>query len=368
MTAMLDRTDRAASEVGAVAARYAAAHYNPDDLRRLRDGGLTASDLAARWRAAAALGWAGMTLPESCGGANAGLGDLAAVATALGRALATTPLSTTTLAAELLAGSGGPGLAQVLARVADGECLAVPVTPHLWPGQSGGAVTARADAEGVVISGRVVHVPDAPLADLLLVVTESCDVAALVDPSAAGVNVAAGRLLDSRPVATIELVDVAVPSARTVTLTPDLVARVVARSTLVVAAELLGVAEEAFDRTLTYLKQRTQFGVPIGAFQALQHRAADLWCELALARAVLAEACAAVDTGRADARDLVHVAKAKVSDVAIRICEDAIQMHGGIGMCDECDIGLFLKRARVGEQLLGDSRYHRDRYAVEHDY
>jgi alkylation response protein AidB-like acyl-CoA dehydrogenase len=64
----------------------------------------------------------------------------------------------------------------------------------------------------------------------------------------------------------------------------------------------------------------------------------------------------------------VHVAKAKVSDVAIRICEDAIQMHGGIGMCDECDIGLFLKRARVGEQLLGDSRYHRDRYAVEHDY
>jgi alkylation response protein AidB-like acyl-CoA dehydrogenase len=135
------------------------------------------------------------------------------------------------------------------------------------------------------------------------------------------------------------------------------------RATIALCAEMLGNAEAALDMTSAHLKSRVQFGVPIGTFQALQHRAARLFVELELMRAAVWSAHALLDAG-GDVRAAASVAKAKCSDAAILIGHEAIQMHGGIGMTEEHDIGLFLKRARVAEMTFGDAAFHRDRFAT----
>ena len=130
-----------------------------------------------------------------------------------------------------------------------------------------------------------------------------------------------------------------------------------------IAAELLGLSLEAFERTLAYLRERRQFGRVIGSFQALQHRAAALFAELELARSVVLKALHAVDAGDERLPRLASAAKAKLCEVSTLASNEGIQMHGGIGMTDEHDIGLFLKRARVLQHLLGDRNYHLDRFA-----
>jgi alkylation response protein AidB-like acyl-CoA dehydrogenase len=129
------------------------------------------------------------------------------------------------------------------------------------------------------------------------------------------------------------------------------------------AAEMLGTAAEAFERTLQYLKDRKQFGVAIGSFQALKHRAAVMFAEVELARSAVLAALAALDAHAADAAELASLAKAKAGDALFLVSNEAIQLHGGIGMTDEHEIGFFLKRARVAQASFGDSAFHRDRYA-----
>jgi acyl-CoA dehydrogenase len=143
----------------------------------------------------------------------------------------------------------------------------------------------------------------------------------------------------------------------------DVLDRVVDRATAALSAEMLGGLQETFDATIAYLKTRRQFGVPIGSFQALKHRAAWLFCELELTRSVVMEALRALDEGRDDAPIAVSAAKARASDTYLLVANEAVQMHGGIGVTDELDIGLYLKRARASEQTLGAAAYHRDRFA-----
>jgi acyl-CoA dehydrogenase len=131
----------------------------------------------------------------------------------------------------------------------------------------------------------------------------------------------------------------------------------------VLAAEMLGIAEEAFQRTLGYLREREQFGAKIGSFQALQHRAAHLFCEIELVRSVVLRTLQALDAQEPTAASLVCLAKAKAGDIARLATNEAVQMHGGIGMTDEFDIGFFMKRARAAGETLGDAYYHTDRYA-----
>jgi alkylation response protein AidB-like acyl-CoA dehydrogenase len=143
----------------------------------------------------------------------------------------------------------------------------------------------------------------------------------------------------------------------------DLLDAVLDRATIGVAAELLGTVIEAFERTVAYLKTRTQFGVPIGSFQALKHRAAAMFTEVELSRSIVLDALRAIDEKRADVSLLASIAKARVSGTAQLVSNEAVQMHGGIGVTDEEEIGLFLKRARVAELTLGDGAYHRARFA-----
>ena len=135
------------------------------------------------------------------------------------------------------------------------------------------------------------------------------------------------------------------------------------RGRICLAAEMLGGAQECFQRTVEYLKERSQFGVKIGSFQALQHRASLMYIELELAKSVVLDALSAIDDKRPDMPQLASLAKARLNDVFELVTSEAVQMHGGIGVTDELEIGFFLKRSRMASHLLGNSGFHRDRYA-----
>jgi alkylation response protein AidB-like acyl-CoA dehydrogenase len=172
--------------------------------------------------------------------------------------------------------------------------------------------------------------------------------------------------VDSRGAALVKLDGVAVGPDAVVGVEGQgggLLQEVVDRATAGLCAEMLGSMSEAFDRTLEYLKTRVQFGVPIGSFQALKHRAAEVFIEIELSRSTVMAATRAIDDGAAEARRLVSLAKARCSDAFVRVGNEAIQMHGGIGMTDEEDIGFYLKRARVAAVSFGDAAFHRDRWA-----
>jgi alkylation response protein AidB-like acyl-CoA dehydrogenase len=144
----------------------------------------------------------------------------------------------------------------------------------------------------------------------------------------------------------------------------DVLDAVFDRAAAALAAELVGISCEVFERTIEYLKTREQFGVLIGTFQGLKHRAAEMFCEIELSKSIVLDALRAIDEGRPDASRIVSAAKARASDTAGLVTREGVQMHGGIGMTDEEDVGLFLKRAKAAELTLGDAAFHRDRFAT----
>jgi alkylation response protein AidB-like acyl-CoA dehydrogenase len=175
------------------------------------------------------------------------------------------------------------------------------------------------------------------------------------------------RMVDSRNAAFIRFDDVALGEEAVlgrVDAGADVLDPVLDRARAGLAAEMLGSAAEAFERTVQYLKERKQFGVPIGSFQALKHRAAAMFCEIELTRSAVLAALAALDAGGAEASRLASLAKAKAGDAFFLVGNEAVQMHGGIGMTDEHEIGFFLKRARVAQASFGDSAFQRHRYAA----
>jgi alkylation response protein AidB-like acyl-CoA dehydrogenase len=195
----------------------------------------------------------------------------------------------------------------------------------------------------------------------------------LVDRGASGVTITRTRLTDSRNVANVALKDVPVDGRALLGgegRGADVLDRTLDIARIGLAAEMLGSLQECFERTIQYLKEREQFGVPIGSFQALKHRAADMFCEVELSKSCVLEALTALDEGRDDAEvaKLASLAKTKVGETFNRVSREGIQMHGGIGMTDEFDIGFFLKRAAVAEQIFGDANYHRNRYGELEGY
>jgi alkylation response protein AidB-like acyl-CoA dehydrogenase len=188
----------------------------------------------------------------------------------------------------------------------------------------------------------------------------------LVPRDAAGLEIVPQQRVDGRNAALVRLSGVKVGADAVVGRAGaggELLETVVDLATAGLCAEMLGSMSAAFERTLTYLKQRVQFGVPIGSFQALKHRAAHCFIEIELARSAVMAAARSLDAGDADAKKLVSLAKARCSDAAVLVANEALQMHGGIGMTDEHEIGFYLKRARVAEMSFGDAAFHRDRWA-----
>jgi len=338
-------------------------------LRQLRDSHDPAGFSGPTWSAFAELGFAGVAVPEAHGGTGLGAVEIGVLMEQIGRHLSALPfLSSGVVAARLLnvAGSAAQQVAW-LPRIASGEAivtLAVDEGPKHRPEPIG--LRAEAHARGWTLSGTKSFVPDGHVASLLLVVARADDGVAIfaVPRDTTGVQVERTLMADAHNAARVLLLDVALADdARLPSGNEAALRQALDFGRAAAAAELLGIADEVFERTLDYLKQRKQFGKLIGEFQALQHRAATLYVDIELARAVLAKALHALDTAPLQAAEAVAVAKAKCGSTATLAVQEGVQMHGGMGMTDQLDFGLFMKRARVLQELYGDAGWQMDRLA-----
>jgi alkylation response protein AidB-like acyl-CoA dehydrogenase len=356
------------------AKRFAAERAPVAQLRKLRDDQDAVGFSRELWQEMADMGWAGVLVPEEHGGVGFGFVGAGLIATEIGRNLSVTPLlSSAVLSVTALLRGGSPTQKQtLLPAIASGDLL-VALASDESSRHAPYHVATRTTGK-YKLSGRKLHVLDGHVADRLIVSARtSGDPGArdgitlfLIDAKAAGVSITRSSMVDSRNSAVIELRDVAVTDAEiigTLDKGADVLDATLDAGRAVLAAELLGIAEEAFERTMSYLREREQFGVKIGTFQALQHRAAHLFCEIELVRSVVLRTLQALDTQEPNAASLVCLAKAKASDVARMVTNEAVQMHGGIGMTDEFDIGFFMKRARAAAETFGDQYYHTDRFA-----
>jgi acyl-CoA dehydrogenase len=347
-------------------------------MRELRDADDPDGFSRPLWKEMAELGWVGVPFPEAFGGAEMGLAELAVILEPLGRQLAPEPfLSTVLLAGEaLLLGGSEAQQQEWLPRLTAGDVfLALAYQePKSRYDVHRVATRAVADGDGWKLTGEKIQVLEGSSADALIVSArtggEESDADGislfLVPSGAAGLSITRQHRVDARGAALVRLDAVAVGADAVVGAVGQggaLLERVVDLATVGLCAEMLGSMSEAFERTLQYLKDRKQFGVPIGSFQALKHRAAEMFIEIELSRSTVMAAARALDAGDADAAKLVSLAKARCSDAAMLVANEAVQMFGGIGMTDEHDIGFYLKRARVAELTFGDAAWHRDRWA-----
>jgi len=351
-------------------------------LRQLRDSKDATGFARPLWKEFVDLGWAGILIPADYGGLGLGHVEVGVVMEELGRTLTPSPfLSTAVLAASTIARAGNDKQKSAyLPKIASGDLvatLAVDEASKHRPEKI--ALSATRSGNGYTLKGAKTFVLDGHVADLIIVVARTSGSAGetkgltlfLVDAKSKGIKAERTPMVDTHNAARLSFDNVSVAAdailgqldagwkALEGTLN-------VGRAAL--ASEMVGASQEAFDQTVKYLRERKQFGKLIGEFQALQHRAADLYCELEVTRSAVLKALQTLDESFADATAIVSVAKARAGASATRAVQEGVQMHGGIGMTDEFDIGLFMKRVRVCNELFGDANYHADLLARMNRY
>lgn len=340
-------------------------------LRKLRDSADPKGYAPELWAAFAEQGYSAMLVPEAHGGLGLGIAEAGLIAEQIGHTIAPTPFfSTAVLAAWLLKAAGSAAQQQAwLPRIAAAETvLALAVDERSRHRAT--AIDTKAVREGGQwrIDGKKLLVLDGHVAQALIVAarTDKGVALLLVAAGTAGLRVERTVMVDAHNAARVTLENVRVGDDALIG-TPEtgaaLLEQVLDVGRAVASAELLGLADEVFERTVDYLKERKQFDRAIGEFQALQHRAAELFCDLELTRAIVRQALQAIDEGADNAPLLTAQAKARACLTANRAVQEGVQMHGGIGMTDELDIGLFMKRARVLQELFGDAAAQMDRVA-----
>ncbi len=361
---------------------FLAEHAPVSELRAQRDAGSDKGYSDTLWSQMANMGWAAILVPEEYGGLAFGHVGMAQIVEQSGRTLTASPLLSTAILGVTAINVAGSEVqkSELLEAIAGGEltmALAVDETIHHDPVQT--AMSAVSKDDGYVLNGEKRFVVDGSTADKLIVATRTSGSPGdmkgislfLVDRTADGVNVQRTQMLDGRNAAIITFTNVEVSidallgeqdkgfAALSATLDAG---------NAHIAAELLGIAQESFDRTLHYMKERKQFGALIGSFQALQHRAAHWWSEIEMCKSVVLKVMQSLDEGDLKSSALASIAKAKLCEVAELSTNEAIQIHGGIGMTDEYEIGFFIKRARPAQMLLGGYNYHANRFALISGY
>ena len=351
-------------------------------LRQLRDSKDATGFSRDLWKAFAEMGFCGLLVPENFGGSGLGCVEAGVVMEEIGRTLMPSPfLSTAVLAASAIARGGSEvQKSAYLPKIANGSLLAALAVDegakHRPLHTSLQAVRA---GNGFKLSGAKAFVVDGHTADLLIVAARTGGAAGerngltlfLVDPKAKGTAVERTVMVDAHNAARIEFSNVEVNADGVVGEVYQggaLLEGVLNIGRGAVASEMVGLSEEVFGRTVTYLKERKQFGKLIGEFQALQHRAAQLYVDIEITRAAVLKALQALDGDFENAGAAVAVAKARAGTTATLAVQEGVQMHGGMGMTDQFDIGFFMKRARVCQELFGDSNYHADQLARMKSY
>jgi len=349
-------------------------------MRALRDANDATGFSRALWREMAELGWVGLAFPENLGGAGLGFAELAVVLEELGRTLAPEPfLGTVLLGGQALLLGGSDAQQQAwLPKLCAGDAIVTLAHQEARSRYDLHHVETRAEraAGGWKLHGEKIQVLDGHVADALFVPARTSGAVAdaagislfLLTKGAAGLSSTRQTRVDARGAALVKLEGAAGELVGAEGAASELLARVVDRATVGLCAEMLGGMQQAFTLTLEHLKTRKQFDVPIGSFQALKHRAADVFIELELAKSAVMAAARAVDENSAELAKLASLAKAKCSDAYLLAAHEGVQMFGGVGMTDEYDIGLYLKRARAAELTFGDSAFHRARWASLNGY
>lgn len=347
-------------------------------LRGLRDQGSESGFDLAMWQEMSAMGWPAMIIAETYDGLGFGYTGMGLVLQEAGRTLTPSPLFSSGLVAasaiELLGSEAQK--ANWLPQIASGTAIfslawdeSIRYQPFLIN------TIASAHGEGYRLNGSKLGVIDGMGASHFLVTARLGDGEDLglfvVAADQAGLTRNGSQALDTHVLASLKLDNIELDATACLgggpVATKDL-NRLLDIACIGQSAELLGVALEAFERTMNYLKERKQFGVPVGSFQALQHRAAMLYTDLEMCKSLVLNALQQLDAGQQELSQLASCCKSKLSEVAMRATAEAIQMHGGIGMTDEFEIGFFYKRARILETLLGDRYYHLDRFALQRGY
>ena len=348
-------------------------------LRKLRDEKSETGFDTGTWQQMVELGWTGITIPEDFGGLGFGYMGMGVVLEECGRTLTASPLWATAVvgSSAILHGGTDAQKNELLPQIAAGElllALALEETPHHNP--YGAKTVATKSADGYTLTGSKTFVIDGHVANKLVVVARTAGNAGdrdgltlvMVDRDAAGVSMTRTIMADSRNAANAtfdgaqgELLGIEGKGA-------DVLDKALDAGRILLAAEMLGSIQECYTRTIEYLKTREQFGVAIGSFQALKHRAAEMFCEIELSKSVVMEALSALDEDSEEVPELASLAKARLNDTYNLVSSEGVQMHGGIGMTDEYEIGFFMKRSRVSEHTFGGSAFHRDRYGVLQGY
>lgn len=328
------------------------------------------------WQEMVNLGWSGILIPEEYGGSNFGVAGISSILEELGKTLTPSPLfSTAVVGVSLLKHANEDLKKNLLPKVAeDGLTLAFALeeSSHHNPRKIGCA--AKKQDSDYILNGEKTFVIDGTFADKIIVAcrTSGKEDAKegisifVVDSNTKGLKIKPTKMVDSRNAANLEFVDVSVPKDNLIGeegKASSILEEVLDISRAAISAEMLGSAIQAYEITIDYLKEREQFGEKIGSFQALQHRAAIMFSELELCKSCVIESITCFDEGGNDSQRLASLAKAKIGEVLHLISNESVQMHGGVGVTDEYDIGLYLKRARVAEQIFGGSEYHKNRYA-----
>ena len=370
-------------------ARNFLAEQSPvSQLRALRDSADVDGFSRPLWAQFAEMGFTGVLVPEAQGGLGLGHVEAGVVMEQIGHQLCASPLLASAIVAATAIRQAGSAAQQAawLPKIARGELIATLAVDESAKHRNGTLATqARADGAGWLLAGHKQMVLDGHVADLLVVAAQVVGGGIglfLVDPKAAGVSIERTVMVDAHNAARVHLQNVKLGAEARLgesgasdemgqTAASALEAALNA-GRCAAAGELLGLADEVFERTLNYLKERRQFGKLIGEFQGLQHRAAALYCDLEITRAAVIQAQQALDADPSTAAsatcNAVAVAKARAGRSATTAVQEGVQMHGGMGMTDAFEIGFFMKRARVLQELWGDSHFHLDALAQRRGY
>ncbi len=351
-------------------------------LRKLRDSGSQDGFDRKTWADMAEMGWTGVLVPEAHGGVEMGHVAAGVIAEEMGRTLTASPyISTAIMGATALSRFGSDGQkSEWLPRIAAGEAItALAADEGRKHNPSGVAVSAERSGNGFKLNGRKTFVAEGHVADMLIVSARTAGseneaegiTLFLVPRDAAGVTVERKDTVDSRHAADIVLDNVEVTADAVLGEVDNglgALEAVLDAGRAGLSAEMSGSAQQCLDSTVGYLKERKQFGQIIGTFQALQHRAAHLYSEVELGKSIVLKALQTLDAAPDHAAMMVSAAKAKLGQVAQLAAREGVQMHGGMGMTDEFDIGFYMKRVRVAEALYGDANYHADKFARMRKY
>jgi alkylation response protein AidB-like acyl-CoA dehydrogenase len=342
-------------------------------LRPLRDSDSADGFDRSLWKQAAELGLTGILVDEGDGGLGLGHVEAGIVLEEIGRNLTPSPFLITAVAmVEALRGS--PLRTRWLPGILAGDtvgALAIDEGPKHRP--EAVAMKAERSGNGFRLTGRKQFVVQGASADLFIVAARTAEGLTLfaVEKDANGLEVDRIRLADSSIGARLDFADVEVDADAVIGEVGqggEVLTRVLNAGRAGAASEMVGLGSAAMAMTVGYLRQRKQFGRLIGEFQALQHRASHLYSELEIARAAALKAQQLLDEGSDEAEAMVSVAKAKAGRVSTLAVQEGVQMHGGIGMTDEYDIGLYMKRDRVLNELFGDPNFHADKLARMRGY